>query len=826
MRPNECNNNNDCSGCEVCGLVGSIKKCVAGPTSGTGAGDGRCECESAEHCKTGDVCIKGDPGEPLGVCRGPSTGECLLDSDCESGTVCKKANAGDEVGSCVTQCQSHDQCAAGEYCQKNSPNAAKGGCMPGCRSNAECQTGCQYCSNGTCVDSPSGGSGGQCGCESDSQCQPGSQCYKQNFSDRYGVCLATCGSNDDCAAGTFCKAPYPGASYGKCESGCRSSSDCEPEEVCQTSTGFCEFDPGKTCDSNEDCSGCMVCRPKEGKNYSICVNGPVSGNRVTSGRCECQGDLDCKNGGVCENKNGGEFGICQGRSYGDCSTDSQCQGAAMCEKLSGNQYGNCTGRPCSEENGCPASWQYCPEGGGACEKKELCESGGDCESHEMCDIGGEQITVPDISTGTTKIMYRCVLNKMEGRCYSKTDCATGQKCEFKTADDRAGYCVSISSGCATAADCCNGQVPCNKTCEITNGKGVCKTIDTGCATAADCCNGQVPCNKTCKITNGKGVCETIDTGCSSTADCCTGPSLCFYTCVISDGKGVCKMAEGCQSDADCCAITINGTCNMKCDIVSGSASGVCKSSDEGDDDDSGDDDDGDDDGGDDDGGDDDGGDDDGGGGGGGGGGKGDDDDDDDDGNGCRRSSDCPKGMRCQIRDGEGSCVSRGDDNDPLPTCAAGYGDVGYAGDGCYYFAYTAQAKSGTRITGTKPCYKKSSNSWQWCSDSAASLMSPSSIDNIKTYRAGDRVCGGMEIPHGAPPTDRVCAKTRTLHSQCCAPESKYSPDREYPDYEWDSQQEKDIDVCMVADGTGKFSVVDGNYYCEECNYRLKAKKPC
>jgi hypothetical protein len=185
------------------------------------------ECEQNEDCSGDEVCVL-----PLGECV-PAEPECVDDTDCDEGECDPETlTCGEPV---ERECEQNGDCAEG-VC-----DTELGLCVdapPECTSNAEC--GEQVCDlpEGVCIDSPTG-------CSSDAEC--GEQVCELSSGQCVPPAVSTCTLDADCDEGvcdTFEAAcvPTPAIPVG---GSCTADGDCalglcEPlDDVNPVCSGFC-----------------------------------------------------------------------------------------------------------------------------------------------------------------------------------------------------------------------------------------------------------------------------------------------------------------------------------------------------------------------------------------------------------------------------------------------------------------------------------------------------------------------------------------------------------------------------------------------------------
>lgn len=457
---------NDNTNCGTCG-----RECPTGQSCRDGDCGARCS-EGLERCSDGCVDVTRDSTN-CGTCgRACPSGQSCKDSDCTPVSLTCPCSAGYYCdlasNTCKPGCQGDGDCSAGSICEDRT-------CRTGCRDDAICGDG-RICQSTQCI----------AGCRDDAACGTGHIC--QNLQ-----CAEGCRQDSQCGSGKIC-------SSGTCRTGCRGDEDCTVAgQLCDPDLLTCLAG----CRVEADCSIGQVCSADS----RTCVSGCSSDARCPAGQiCEssqcragCRAAADCKSGQVCSK----EFrcGLIKGSGY--CLTDSDCVGDdEHCNPLTLS----CTDKrtsdlACSEPEGC---------GMFACTTGEVCGKG-------LCTVRADG----DYCTGSIRCGkgYTCSTVSLKcGRldCFADGTCEEGFACQTLSTCQltypRTGkYCgpmegtpcphywdcgaaKCIGGTCAVRYDCpSQGNCPSNAF-GCYNGK--CTPYDEiPCATAADCGNNNLGCNK-------------------------------------------------------------------------------------------------------------------------------------------------------------------------------------------------------------------------------------------------------------------------------------------------------------------------------------------
>jgi hypothetical protein len=406
-----------------------------------------------------------------------------------------------------------------------------GMCLSGaatCASNAEC------CSN---VCDPSTHLCGASVCQAaGASCMNAGDCCNLNCSG--GVCAATqCVSDGQAcsAGGSPC---------------CSGPNACQNGTCAQLGTGC--HTAGNTCAKDGDC-----CGGKCDMTTKLCA-APSTVSFCTQVGDVCYKDADCctsicqigaTGAGTCQPIAGGTGCLVDGTTCTGCTSTNMTTISKCCSTYCG-QYGTTGSNVCQPAGGCRI-------------QGDLCHTDSDCcggSTANMCPLPGDgevKCTIFDKARG----LGTCSM-PAGGSCNAATGGGTcipeGDVCHCQLVDSKGicwdscpggETCKPIPSGCSVSgvnANCCTNPGANKMTCRV-DAVGVprcftvkaCVMAGAACATATDCCSGNV-----C-IPDGTGhfVCGTatcVPTGgtCTATRDCCSGSG---NVCIIPPGQtaGVC-----------------------------------------------------------------------------------------------------------------------------------------------------------------------------------------------------------------------------------------------------------------------------------------------
>ena len=324
---------------EVLGEFGYCGAC--GP-----CGEGQGDCDTSDDCAEGLVCVAGAGpefgfAEDIDVCKAA----CPVDpGDPDYCQLCGPCDEG------LGDCDGTDQCAAGLVCREDVGNYF------GFEDDVD------VCVDDTTACTEPIGSYGYC-----RVCGP---CTEDQ---------GDCDSDDDCAEGLVCVNEV-GSQYGwnfdvdVCLP--RSEEECTEllgtDDYCEV-CGPCEEGQGD-CDSDEDCSGVLICAQNVGDDYGFDATIDVC-QVEAPGECTASpGDDDfCEVCGPCD------------EGEGDCDSDDECQTGLACAANVGEDYGwSAETDVCVLNSECESlegTSDYCAVCG-PCEEGE-----GDCDSDDDCSPG-------------------------------------------------------------------------------------------------------------------------------------------------------------------------------------------------------------------------------------------------------------------------------------------------------------------------------------------------------------------------------------------------------------------------------------------------------
>jgi hypothetical protein len=587
----------DClqAGCRVC-------------TTGFCA-DGRC---CADACTT--TCLS--CGNAAGTCttfvaQGTEDIGCTGNQACDGAGGCKLDN-GETCGSdgaCVFgHCADSVCCntACGTDCYSCNLSASRGTCAPVARDQTDgACTGTQACD----------GSGG-CKKVLGTACGLGEECLSGNCVD--GVCCATT-CTETCYA---CRADLKAsnADSGQCglaragvdphnncaaeaQYGCGQDGQCNGSGACRL-WGY-----GTSCDAATVCDGNTV-RGKICDGSGTCVDNPSGvdcGLYVCrSGGCvnPCNAESDCVtntwcNAGVCTAKQAAGtactearqclLGFCVDGFCCDTLCDGLCQACAAALKTSGAGDGACGHAKAGSDprNQCP------DDGAQSCDRNGVCDGAGQCALYQAgapcqpaaCANNAATTYVCDGAgacngTAVECAPFACASGACVATCTGDDDCADEAFCDGATCVTRwddgtpctegrtcaKGWCID-GVCCATA---CTGQC---EACDLTGLEGTCAPVNGDPRNGRDPCpaaTGSDPCTaRACRGGTDPTQCvgwAGVDVECR-VASCVDGLETRRSTC---DGSGHCPIpdtkecqpyvcqglacgAEPCAGDTDCAA---------------------------------------------------------------------------------------------------------------------------------------------------------------------------------------------------------------------------------------------------------------------------------
>jgi len=464
-----CSGDGDCSGGATC-EAGTCKPapatgCWRDSQCGTGevcegAVATPCGAASASvvgHCAKAGVCCIGDAECGDGVCRGgrclakPADiggGACWADGDCSAGDTCLGESlcacaSLPNVATCVIpstpgrcgkaadSCCSKDlDCGANQLCVEGKCGALPDRAKDECWVDGHCGVG-RVCDGaklcGCNEDGCTSDTIGQCqtlaiACDGDVACPQGMHCIAPDTA----VCLVL---GPD--GGTEVPA-HSGVCVETVDQGCWEKSDCAlemrcgAEEVCRNPAG-CDFPnhPGECrelvkrwdcCDSHNECDEGYECRNQDSSitcppsSSAVCLDKAIPGESCWNVD-DCPTGLACSRVWIC-----GCNGKCYFNRIGSCEVPTNCQTNLDCGE----------GYICALDPECFAS---------PCTTAATCSSGGTCQE------------------------------KVEGGCWSHSECGAGKYCEGLkicpsdttcTLPDQPGICADR----AKLGECCTSFKGC------------------------------------------------------------------------------------------------------------------------------------------------------------------------------------------------------------------------------------------------------------------------------------------------------------------------------------------------------------------------------
>ncbi len=408
---------------------------------------------------------------------------CEIASDCGAGYVCSSA------GVCASRTASSNQGVS-------------------CRTQLDCEPG-QACLGGFC----SSGSSGSTSCTNLDDC-PGGQ-YCQFGTQRCVECLtnAQCPRGEVCLGNGTCGASSDGGGGGAVGGSCTSSVDCNGQ-VCVR--GQC-----LPCAVNSDCREGESCRGNQ------CV--------VTDGGSPfCQSQRDCDPYGNICNTVSGRCEPCA--NSGQCGVGRTCTNGVCRRSSSGGGGGGNSGAECESRTDCTGNFACWIGTCSPCYSDVMCTDLGDIfGGPKICDVTTGQCGPAEcVNASECAPGQGCWGNGHCGECTTNSTCRPGEQCND-------GVCEApASTGCASNADCTNGQVCSAGSCSACTKSGQCNAgfICTDGACTPDAGDGTPPGGGTGGSTPLGGACNPSSPTCADGSFCITvgGQSKCSRACV-GNGKG-------------------------------------------------------------------------------------------------------------------------------------------------------------------------------------------------------------------------------------------------------------------------------------------------
>jgi cysteine-rich repeat protein len=389
---------------------------------------GRCEPFNLDGCDWDceDECGDGYSNK---VCYNPATAQ--IGGACDDSGHPYTCDAGWD---CVEECddgniEDGDGCTAAcgdEFCGDGAVNDDPSG---NCDASGTPGAGCEQCDDGRqcvdgddnvayeCVNSTGVGTGVRCTPNDDTgrMASESDDCGEDELCDRF-----LCGGADDCDGGETCEALNDDGCDTNCELECGNDQDdgieecddgnlvngdgcdsqCHIEEcgngyvqvsaVCLNT--YCDRNKVTSCESDDDCTGGLTCRPWAELGGDPACEQCDDGNTGDGDGCDASCQLECGNAVV----DAGEQcdpGHCSDNISQSCSSHADCSNGAVCEGNTINGDGcdaNCTTSACG--NGILAGDEVCDDGntssGDGCDSVCASECGnGAVNGAEECDDG-------------------------------------------------------------------------------------------------------------------------------------------------------------------------------------------------------------------------------------------------------------------------------------------------------------------------------------------------------------------------------------------------------------------------------------------------------
>jgi hypothetical protein len=313
-------------------------------------------CEGPD-CITDAICLM--PHAPEGLCDGIGP-ECQDNGDCDGGTCVFSGSC--TVGQCADNglpCTTAADC--GTHCEGADPP------ITGCTTDADCGAECSESGDPCTTDADCG-----LACtESLLDCSTTADCRTTCFAD--GV-----DTGWPCPDVEYCQTqpvppnpqvpPCSGAETCECklyldteacepDQECKEIVECVPDMACNINTGCttavkqrCNNDQGgDPCDSDDDCSGCLL-RQEACATDADCPNQCSDSGEACTDSCPkvCDGDptVECVIPADCTLPG---LGNCVSQTCDDNYCAGTCEPAFVCKEVA---TGKCTTRPCTRDNHC------------------------------------------------------------------------------------------------------------------------------------------------------------------------------------------------------------------------------------------------------------------------------------------------------------------------------------------------------------------------------------------------------------------------------------------------------------------------------------------
>jgi hypothetical protein len=368
-------------------------------------------------------------------------------------------------------------------------------------------------------------------------CPAQQACNPQNGQCASKCSLANCKATESCDADT-------GACSAKCESASKPAGKdaCASGQKCKATTGECVG----LCDEVA-CAYAMWCDDTTGK----CVGGAAPAGRTgaacaTSEDCSTSG-LAADQGVECLTDFRGAIQFPEGYCAASCDAGLVCPQGASCLQGIG-----CLDQ-CTKSSDCRAGYHCTPLGEGeyACFPSSQCKSSNPAE---CASVGGDCASDEDCLSGANCIAEQSPVTNPQ------TGAQTG---EFEFSGFEKGYCIYTMRSSDTCPSGSTGVAVDQNDPNFFYCLASCNIGQMGCGLGESCL--QVDQNSTA------GVCWQAQ--CSATSECQT--AACTQQDTSSCGKGqtctagFCRTVDTCTTDADCPAISQDGSIKAACDTDKG-----------------------------------------------------------------------------------------------------------------------------------------------------------------------------------------------------------------------------------------------------------------
>ncbi len=615
-----------CNGGGTCAVGGVENSCPGGYTC-LNAGACRSACSDDTQCQSGYYCT------PSSQCqlKRPDGDACSASAQCSSGYCSNGYCCNSVSGKCCSQdfhCGDAKVCTDDKcvnfLCQ-NTSNVAP--CQTASCSNLVF-TASKTCSGGACS---SGGAVTDCsgtnpcksyGCDA-SGCTTqnvsvGVQCTTQVCSGFELTQAKTCNGSGTCSVGGSkapCQGGYACLDGTACRTSCQTSAECQSSYYCENQVCLPKRGNGEACTSAASCQSGYCASTTSGTTGFCCAGGSGAkccgnvfhcddGNPCTIDKCtsfQCTYDTSSADGTACQSSscsglsytspkicNGGQCN--QGGTVTECSSANPCRpqictttGCKFVDNPAGTPCadGTCSGFSISAGKTCALNGQGVMDcvgsgGTGSCPGGYMCASSTSCRT--SCAVDSE------CQSGFYCENAKCIPKKSSGAsCTATAQCTTSSCNQCQSNHCENGYCCGSGKCCAGNADCNDGNVCTNDSCDTSSnrccgpaGGGSCPAAYYNVATcqAASCSgltftevkvcsSGSCPAGTTtqdCKTTN---VCLVAT--CSDSLGCQTAPAPTGTQCKAPKCEGaLLTQASSCASGS--CQNGSTAACpgNLKC----------------------------------------------------------------------------------------------------------------------------------------------------------------------------------------------------------------------------------------------------------------------